>query len=191
MEFEVGFREREQAMGITCETVWHESSDYLDGTVSPELRLAMDEHIRGCQHCIAVMDGLRNIVTLYGDERMAELPSGFSQRLHRRIEASMPPTRRNFFGWAVAFAASILAIGSIELSRSATRRGQEARSKHARREANPIPPDMQVVVSEKGKLFHLAACPFINNPKTARRVTASEAIRLGYTPCTRCMSAYL
>lgn len=83
-------------MGITCETVWRESSNYLDETISPELRLAMDDHIQGCKQCASVIDGLRNIVTLYGDERMAELPAGFSQRLQRRLEANKPPTRRHF-----------------------------------------------------------------------------------------------
>jgi len=61
-----------------------------------------------------------------------------------------------FFSWAAAIAASLLAVGGIALSRSARRNDYDARSKHARRAVKPIPPDMLVVVSEKGKLFHLA-----------------------------------
>lgn len=178
-------------MGINCETVWRQSSEYIDGTLGPDVRFTMDEHIRGCQQCASVIHGLRNVVSLYGDERMAELPAGFSQRLHRKIEASMLPTRRSFFGWAVAFAASVVAFGSIELSRSSTGKESVARSKLARHALKPIPPDLQVVVSEKGKLFHLAACPFILNRSTARTMTASTAIAQGFTPCTRCMSDYL
>jgi anti-sigma factor RsiW len=178
-------------VGITCETVWRESSNYLDGTLDHAVRLAMDEHLQSCQKCVSVTDGLRNIVTLYGDERLGELPEGFSQRLRLRIEASIPQTRRNFFGWAVAFAASVLAAGGITLSRSATRVETLARSKHARHAATPIPPDIQVVVSENGKLFHLATCPFILNRSTARTLIAADAIQQGFTPCTRCMSKYL
>src|ERR1051325_2281427 len=130
-------------MGITCETVWRESSSYLEGDIAPELRLAMDEHIRGCKECASVMDGLRNVVTLYGDERMSELPVGFSQRLQRKLEANKPPTRRQFFGWAAAFAASVVAVGSFELLHHTTHEkavGPPDRPK-------PVPPDMQVVVA--------------------------------------------
>jgi hypothetical protein len=121
---------------------------------------------------------------------MAELPDGFSQRLHRRIEANMPTTRRNFFGWAIAFAASVLAVGGIEWSR-ASQEDPEPISKHSQYAVKPIPPDMQVVVSDKGRLFHLAACPFIINRKTIRYMTATVALAQGFTPCTRCMSKYL
>jgi hypothetical protein len=99
-----------------------------------------------------VLAGLQNIVTLYGDERMAELPSGFSQRLHRCLEANMPTTRRNFFGWAVALAGSVVAVGGIELSR-ASDHVPDSISKLSQHLAKPIPPDMQVVVSEKGSFF--------------------------------------
>ena len=57
-------------MGITCEIVWRQSSEYLDGTLDESSRHAMEQHIQGCQQCAAVIDGLRNIVALYGDERM-------------------------------------------------------------------------------------------------------------------------
>jgi Putative zinc-finger len=190
MDFEADVCEREQAMGITCETIWRESSNYIDGSLSPDLRQEIDEHIKTCNACESVMAGLQNILTLYGDERMAELPDGFSQRLHRRIEANMPTTRRNFFGWAIAFAASVLAVGGIELSR-ASREAPEPISKHSQHAVKPIPPDMQVVVSDKGRLFHLAACPFIINRKTIRYMTANVALAQGFTPCTRCMSKYL
>lgn len=178
-------------MGVTCETIWRDSSEYLEGTLLPETRRAMDEHIQGCQKCTAVMQGLRNIVNLYGDERMAEVPAGFSQRLHQRIEANMPRTRRNFFGWAVAFATSVLAVGTIELARSSAGQRAEVQSKLAQHAKKPIPPDMPVVVSDNGKLFHRAACGFILNRATIRKTTAGEALQEGLTPCTRCLSAYL
>lgn len=176
-------------MGITCETVWRESSGYLDGTISPELRLAMDEHIHGCKECASVMDGLRNIVTLYGDERMAELPAGFSQRLQRKLEANKPPTRRQFFGWAVAFAASVVAVGSFELLRHTAHQKPEAVAPpHT---PKPVPPDMQVVVFAEGTHFHRAACPLLNGHSNLRIIAASEAVHEGFTPCPRCMTEYL
>jgi hypothetical protein len=124
-------------MGITCETIWHESSNYLEGDIAPELRIAMNEHIRGCKECASVMDGLRNVVTLYGDERMSELPVGFSQRLQRKLEANKPPTRRQFFGWAVAFAASVVAVGSFELLHHTT----QEKAGETPHKPKPVPPE--------------------------------------------------
>ena len=72
-------------MVVNCEEVWREISNYLDGGIEADLRLAMDEHIRGCRRCAAVLDGTRNVVQLYGDERMLEVPLGFSQRLQHRL----------------------------------------------------------------------------------------------------------
>ena len=38
-------------MVVNCEEVWREISNYLEGDIEPDLRLAMEEHIRGCQRC--------------------------------------------------------------------------------------------------------------------------------------------
>lgn len=175
-------------MGITCETVWRESSNYLEGDISPELRFAMDEHIRGCKECASVMDGLRNVVTLYGDERMFELPAGFSRRMQRKLEANKPPTRREFFGWAVAaVAASVLAVGSFELLHHTTPEKAVAPP----HKLKPVPPDMQVVVADGGQHFHRASCPLLQGRSNPRTMAAAEAIHEGFGPCPRCMSEYL
>jgi len=177
-------------MGINCETVWRESSNYLDETISPELRLAMDEHIRGCRECASVMDGLRNVVTLYGDERMTELPVGFSQRLKRKLEADRKPTRRQFFGWAAAFAASVVAVGSYELLHHAAG-GKPEVVTTPHHTPKPIPPDMQVVVAQGDPHFHRAACSVLNGKSNPRTIAAAEAMHEGYGPCPRCMTEYL
>ena len=65
-------------MVVSCEAVWREISNYLEDDMDPGLRSAMEEHFRSCQHCTAVLEGTRNVIRLYGDDRMFELPSGFS-----------------------------------------------------------------------------------------------------------------
>ena len=177
-------------MVVSCEEVWREVSNYLDGEVEPGLRVAMQEHIRGCKRCAAVVDGTRNVLQLYGDERMLEVPLGFSQRLHQRLDENMPATRRSFLGWMVAAAAACLVAGTIEVARSSALQGPELRSEHARPGAG-VPPDMMVVVSEDGKLFHVAGCEFIHEKTKLRTITAAEASKQGYSPCVRCMKKYL
>src|SRR5215467_10049157 len=108
----------------------------------------MDEHIKTCRQCASVIDGVRNIVTLYGDERMAELPAGFSQRLHKKLDASMPQTRRSFLGWGLAVpAASLLVAGGIEVAHLANRKPPDEVAKPTEHKPKPVPPDLEVVVA--------------------------------------------
>jgi anti-sigma factor RsiW len=177
-------------MVVDCEEVWREVSNYLDGEVDPALRTAIDEHVRGCQHCAAVLDGTRNVVQLYGDERMLEVPLGFSNRLHQRIDANMPGNRRSFLGWMVAAAAACLILGTIEVTRSSPFRGPQLRSELAH-PGSGVPPDLQVVANDDGRVFHLPGCTFIHEKNKLRTLTAAAAEREGYTPCVRCLRKYL
>ncbi len=117
LEQQAVFREGDKAMVVNCEEVWREISNYLDGEAEPGLRTAMEEHIRGCKRCTAVLQGTRNVIQLYGDERMSEVPLGFSSRLQRRLESSITGGRRGFLGWMVATAAAILVAGAFEAAR--------------------------------------------------------------------------
>ena len=177
-------------MVVNCEQVWREVSNYLDGEVTPGLRAAIEEHVRGCQHCTAVVDGTRNVIELYGDERMLEVPLGFGQRLHHRLDQSMPGNRRSFLGWMIAAAAACLVIGALEVTRSSAFRSPQLRSELAQ-PGNGVPPDMMVVVSADGRLFHVAGCTFIHEKDELRTITAAEAEHEGYAPCVRCLKKYL
>jgi hypothetical protein len=180
-------------MVVSCEEVWREISNYLEGEVDPALRSAMEEHLRGCKHCTAVLDGTRNVIQLYGDERMVEVPLGFSHRLHRRLEENMPAnnSRRTFFGWMVAAAAGVLVVGGFAAARSSGF-NPELRSEHAH-PASGVPPEMMVLITPDGKTFHRAGCSFIHDKdkEHLRTVEAREAQREGYVPCIRCMKQYL
>jgi anti-sigma factor RsiW len=177
-------------MVVNCETVWREISNYLDGEVDPTLRVAVEEHVRGCKHCMAVLEGTRNVVQLYGDDRMLEVPLGFGHRLHRRLDDNMHPTRRGFFGWMVAAAAGVLVAGSFEVARSTSSRRSGVRSAHAQ-PGQHVPPDMMVWVYPNGKTFHAAGCPYILDKTNLKTIAAKEAQQEGYVPCVRCMKKYL
>jgi len=74
---------------IECKHVWEHISGYLDGTLSPELLDQVQKHLEHCEICSAILDSTRNILILTADERVFELPLGFSERLHARLEAEM------------------------------------------------------------------------------------------------------
>ena len=176
-------------MVVNCEQVWREISNYLDGEVDAGLRAAMDEHFLGCKRCSAVLAGTRNVVELYGDERMVEVPLGFGYRLQRRLDENTHPSRRTFFGWMVAAAAAVLVAGSFEVARSSGI-GRTLRSEHAQ-PGKGVPPGMIVLIYPDGKTFHVAGCTYILDKTHLRSIQAQEAFREGYVPCVRCMKKYL
>jgi hypothetical protein len=148
----------------------------------------MDEHFRSCQHCAAVLEGTRNVIRLYGDDRMFELPSGFSRRMERRLARNVVSSSA-WPGWLVAAVAAMLVASSLTLARSVTQ-NRLLKSEHAQA-GHGIPPDMVVVVTEGAKLFHVPGCEVIHNKDKQRTLTAKEAMREGYVPCLRCMRKYL
>ncbi len=177
-------------MVVNCEEVWREISNYLEGELDPILRVAIEAHTRGCKRCTAVLDGTRNVIELYGDERMVEVPFGFSHRLQRRLEDNMPGSRRSFFGWMVAAATGILIAGGFEVARSSVFSRPEPRSEHAQ-SVSGVPPDLMVVVYPEGKTFHVPTCSFIHDKAHLRTIAARDAELQGYVPCARCMKKYL
>jgi hypothetical protein len=178
-------------MVVNCEHVWQEISNYLEGDVDPTLKTAMEEHFKTCKQCTAVLEGTRNIISVYGDERLQEVPLGFGQRLHRKLEENIPGPRGNVLGWVLAFASILLIAGGVSLGRSAFY-NPELRSEHADPAKSSIPANMLVVVAESGKVFHRAkTCPFIVDKTHLRTMTAGEAVHEGYAPCVRCMREFM
>jgi anti-sigma factor RsiW len=76
-------------MRIDCKHVWQHISAYIDGDVDATLRADIDKHLETCEICSAVLDSTRNVVILVADDRVFELPAGFSERLHARISREL------------------------------------------------------------------------------------------------------
>jgi anti-sigma factor RsiW len=78
---------REAQMKIDCKHVWQYISAYIDGDVDAVLRAEIDRHLEHCEICSAVLDSTRNVVVLMADDRVFEIPAGYSERLHQRLDA--------------------------------------------------------------------------------------------------------
>ena len=76
-------------MVIDCKHVWNYISEYLDQTLSEETRSLVQKHLEHCEICSAVLDSTRNVIILTADDRVFELPVGFSDRLHARIDLEL------------------------------------------------------------------------------------------------------
>lgn len=70
---------------ISCREVWKLISSFIDGDLDPDLRMQLQEHLSKCRHCTALVRGSENLVRLMADERVFEIPSGFSQRLRKHL----------------------------------------------------------------------------------------------------------
>jgi hypothetical protein len=181
-------------MVVNCEHVWQEVSNYLEGELDLALRAAMEAHFKECKHCTAVLDGTRNVIQLYGDDRLLEVPVGFSHRLQRRLAQQSSPSGFRSAGalWMVAVAAGVLVIGGLTLGNSAVFRQPDVRSPLAQ-SPHGIPRGLMVALSDDGRVFHVPGCKYLHkhddeNPKL---MTAEQAMRAGYVPCVRCLRQYL
>src|SRR5262249_2604319 len=70
----VSLQRGEESMGITCQEVWRDISDYVDDELGPKQKAALEEHFAECRHCAAVLEGTRNVIRLYRDERVLAPP---------------------------------------------------------------------------------------------------------------------
>ena len=177
---------------ITCDQLCREISNYLEGDLAPSMRAAIDTHLLTCSRCRSLVEGTRNVIRLYGDERMIEVPAGFGQRLEKRLARNareLPGRWNSLSAWLIPIAALALFAGGLRWANSLTT-AHPLLSEHAQ-PARGIPPEMTVVVSEGAKEFHVPGCEFIHNKEKEHTLTAREAVREGYVPCVRCMRKYL
>lgn len=170
-------------MVIKCEDVWREASNYLDGDLDPTQKLAMDEHFSQCGPCAAVRDGLRNVVALYGNERMFTLPQGFHPRLHHRLVDQIEGQKGTSRGWLVGLAAAA-AVAALFLIASAQNHFAPQPRAQMSQPVRRMPQELVAVV-DGGKTFHRPGCRYMHGKY--HMVTPEEAIREGYSPCIYCM----
>lgn len=76
-------------MVIDCKHVWDRISEFLDDTLSPDMRAVVQKHLEHCEICAAILDSTRNILILTADDRVFELPVEYSRRLHARLQAEI------------------------------------------------------------------------------------------------------
>jgi anti-sigma factor RsiW len=65
-------------MVLNCRHVWDRISDYIEGTLDPQVRADVEKHLAHCEICSAVLDSTRNVIILMAVD--------FSKRLHARLD---------------------------------------------------------------------------------------------------------
>ncbi len=59
---------------LSCRTVMSELSNYLEGQAQPQLRAELEKHLQYCRRCSVVLDTLKKMIYIVGDEKVWQLP---------------------------------------------------------------------------------------------------------------------
>ena len=70
---------------MKCNDFLKELSDYLDGRITEDLKIELDEHLHWCHECHVVMDTTKKTIEIYRDNELYELPNDLRNRLHQAI----------------------------------------------------------------------------------------------------------
>lgn len=49
---------------VSCELVCRELSNFMDGDIDPDLRTAIEDHLRQCHACAVLHDNTRNVLSI-------------------------------------------------------------------------------------------------------------------------------
>jgi anti-sigma factor RsiW len=70
---------------VKCTEFLQELTYYLDGKISENLKIELDEHLHWCKECHLVMNTTKKTIEIYRDNELYELPESLRSRLHDAI----------------------------------------------------------------------------------------------------------
>jgi len=72
---------------VTCSEFLAMLDDLIDDTVPTPIRLQLQEHLKGCEHCEVTLSTTRKTIEIYRSHEVYELPNSVRERLHAAIIA--------------------------------------------------------------------------------------------------------
>jgi hypothetical protein len=61
--------------------------DLIDDSVTTEMRVELQDHLRGCEHCEVTLNTTRKTIQIYRSHEIYDMPSSLRERLHAAIMA--------------------------------------------------------------------------------------------------------
>jgi anti-sigma factor RsiW len=74
---------------VSCKKLAQSLSAYMDGDLDYKLCQEIEKHLSLCRRCSVLLDSVRKVVVISGDERTFELPLGYEERLHAFLDSRM------------------------------------------------------------------------------------------------------
>jgi len=65
----------------SCQELFGQLSDYVDGELEETLCAELEAHLAGCPNCRVMVDTVRKTITLYGRQATTKLPADVESRL--------------------------------------------------------------------------------------------------------------
>jgi anti-sigma factor RsiW len=72
---------------VTCTEFIALLDDMLEDRISASLRAELEEHLRGCEHCVVTLNTTRKTIEIYRSHELYELPNDLRSRLQNAILA--------------------------------------------------------------------------------------------------------
>ena len=72
---------------MTCTEFIAQLDDLLEDRLTTTLRADIEEHLRGCEHCVITMNTTRKTIEIYRSHELYELPNELRARLQKAILA--------------------------------------------------------------------------------------------------------
>jgi nicotinamide riboside kinase len=72
---------------VSCKKLAQNLSGYIEGDVNRELCGEIERHLFHCRRCSVLLDNVRKVLVISGDEQTFELPMGYEERLHSFLES--------------------------------------------------------------------------------------------------------
>lgn len=72
---------------MTCSEFLAQLDDLLDDKVAAPLRADLEQHLRGCEHCVVTLNTTRKTIEIYRTHELYELPNELRERLETAILA--------------------------------------------------------------------------------------------------------
>jgi hypothetical protein len=111
---------------MRCKQMMEWTNEYLDGTLTDELKQEVEHHLNSCSHCARYLEEMQQVLKLLSAIGEEELPPGFEQRLHHRLrqagrktEAGLtrgrPWTSGQWVKWGTVLAVVSMLVFSVYL----------------------------------------------------------------------------
>jgi hypothetical protein len=72
---------------VTCTEFLAQLDELIDDEVTKALRADLEEHLRGCDHCVITLNTTRKTIEIYRSHEIYELPEEVRVRLEAAILA--------------------------------------------------------------------------------------------------------
>jgi anti-sigma factor RsiW len=70
---------------VTCSEFLAHLDDLIDDQITVPMRAELEEHLRGCEHCMVTLNTTRKTIEIYRKHVLYELPNDLRDRLHKVI----------------------------------------------------------------------------------------------------------